>query len=200
MIEKVPPDLSRYLICPMPGLLTALHVGEGDKVEAGQPLAVVEAMKMENILRAEKAGTVKKVERPARRQPRRRRGDPRVRMTDGEEAATVRIESYRDAHFGGVDALWKEAFPDDPPRNRAAAAIPEKLAVQPELLLVALDGDEVVGTAMAGYDGHRGWLYSVAVRRSHQRPRDRRPAGQGGRSEAEGARLPQAQPPGAIDQ
>jgi propionyl-CoA carboxylase alpha chain len=62
MIEKVPPDLSRYLLCPMPGLLTALNVGEGDKVEAGQPLAVVEAMKMENILRAEKAGTVKKVE------------------------------------------------------------------------------------------------------------------------------------------
>jgi propionyl-CoA carboxylase alpha chain len=62
MIEKVPPDLSKFLICPMPGLLTALHVGEGDKVEAGQPLAVVEAMKMENILRAEKAGAVKKVD------------------------------------------------------------------------------------------------------------------------------------------
>jgi len=62
MIEKVPPDLSKFLICPMPGLLTALHVGEGDKVEAGQPLAVVEAMKMENILRAEKAGTVRKVD------------------------------------------------------------------------------------------------------------------------------------------
>jgi propionyl-CoA carboxylase alpha chain len=61
MIEKVPPDLSKYLICPMPGLLTALHVGEGDRVEAGQPLAVVEAMKMENILRAGKAGTVKSV-------------------------------------------------------------------------------------------------------------------------------------------
>ncbi|WP_129793315.1 acetyl/propionyl/methylcrotonyl-CoA carboxylase subunit alpha [Sphingosinicella sp. CPCC 101087] len=61
MIEKVPPDLSKYLICPMPGLLTALHVGEGDPVEAGQPLAVVEAMKMENILRAEKAGKVRKV-------------------------------------------------------------------------------------------------------------------------------------------
>jgi propionyl-CoA carboxylase alpha chain len=59
MIEKVPPDLSRYLLCPMPGLLTALHVGEGEKVQAGQPLAVVEAMKMENILRAEKAGVVK---------------------------------------------------------------------------------------------------------------------------------------------
>ena len=61
MIEKIPPDLSRFLICPMPGLLVALHVGEGDKVEAGQPLATVEAMKMENILRAEKAGTVKSV-------------------------------------------------------------------------------------------------------------------------------------------
>jgi propionyl-CoA carboxylase alpha chain len=62
MIEKVPPDLSRFLLCPMPGLLTALHVGAGDKVEAGQPLAVVEAMKMENILRAEKTGVVKSVE------------------------------------------------------------------------------------------------------------------------------------------
>lgn len=61
MIEKIPPDLSKFLICPMPGLLVSLHVGEGDKVEAGQPLATVEAMKMENILRAEKAGVVAKV-------------------------------------------------------------------------------------------------------------------------------------------
>ena len=61
MIEKVPPDLSRFLICPMPGLLVALHVQVGDKVEAGQPLAVVEAMKMENILRAEKTATVKSI-------------------------------------------------------------------------------------------------------------------------------------------
>ncbi|WP_156680118.1 acetyl-CoA carboxylase biotin carboxylase subunit [Sphingomonas profundi] len=61
MIEKVPPDLSRFLLCPMPGLVTAINVAAGDKVEAGQPLAVVEAMKMENILRAEKTGTVKTV-------------------------------------------------------------------------------------------------------------------------------------------
>jgi propionyl-CoA carboxylase alpha chain len=61
MIEKIPPDLSRFLICPMPGLLVALHVKVGDTVEAGQPLAVVEAMKMENILRAEKSATVKAV-------------------------------------------------------------------------------------------------------------------------------------------
>ncbi|EQB14494.1 acetyl-CoA carboxylase [Sphingobium quisquiliarum P25] len=61
MIEKIPPDLSRFLICPMPGLLVALNVKEGDKVEVGQPLAVIEAMKMENILRAQKAGVVKSV-------------------------------------------------------------------------------------------------------------------------------------------
>ncbi len=61
MIEKIPPDLSRFLLSPMPGLLTALHVGAGDKVEAGQPLAVIEAMKMENILRAGKTGTVKSI-------------------------------------------------------------------------------------------------------------------------------------------
>jgi propionyl-CoA carboxylase alpha chain len=61
MIEKIPPDLSKYLLCPMPGLLTALNVDEGDKVEAGQALAVVEAMKMENILRAGKTGIVKSV-------------------------------------------------------------------------------------------------------------------------------------------
>jgi len=59
MIEKVPPDLSRYLLAPMPGLLTRLDVHVGDKVEAGQPVAVVEAMKMENILRAEKSAVVK---------------------------------------------------------------------------------------------------------------------------------------------
>ena len=59
MIEKVPPDMSRFLLAPMPGLLTKLEVKAGDTVEAGQPLAVVEAMKMENILRAEKSATVK---------------------------------------------------------------------------------------------------------------------------------------------
>ncbi len=61
MIEKIPPDLSRFLICPMPGLLVSLNVAVGDKVEAGQPLAVIEAMKMENILRAEKTATVKSI-------------------------------------------------------------------------------------------------------------------------------------------
>ena len=52
MIEKQPPDLSRFLISPMPGLLISLTVAEGDEVKAGEELAVVEAMKMENSLRA----------------------------------------------------------------------------------------------------------------------------------------------------
>ncbi|MFM9976579.1 MAG: biotin carboxylase N-terminal domain-containing protein [Sphingomonadaceae bacterium] len=61
MIEKVPPDLSKFLLSPMPGLLVSLNVAAGDRVEAGQALAVVEAMKMENILRAGKTGTVARV-------------------------------------------------------------------------------------------------------------------------------------------
>jgi len=84
-------------------------------------------------------------------------------------AIPATIESYRSEHFDGVRTLWEEAFPNDPPHNRAEVAIPAKLAVQPDLLLVALDDRQIVGTAMAGYDGHRGWLYSVAVRQSHRR-------------------------------
>ena len=61
MIEKVPPDLSKMLICPMPGMLVKLHVGEGEEVQPGQPLATVEAMKMENILRAEKEGKIAQI-------------------------------------------------------------------------------------------------------------------------------------------
>ncbi len=61
MIEKIPPDLSKFLLCPMPGLVVSISAKEGDKVEAGQALAIVEAMKMENILRAEKTATVKAV-------------------------------------------------------------------------------------------------------------------------------------------
>ncbi len=58
MIEKTPPDLSKLLICPMPGLLIKTMVEEGEEVQEGQPLAIVEAMKMENVLRAQKTATV----------------------------------------------------------------------------------------------------------------------------------------------
>ena len=79
------------------------------------------------------------------------------------------IDPYGAGHFADVRALWREAFPDDPPWNAAEVAIPAKLAVQPELFLVALDRTRAVGSIMAGYDGHRGWLYAVAVRASHRR-------------------------------
>ena len=59
MLEKLPPDMSGLLLCPMPGLLVSLAVAEGDEVQEGQTLATVEAMKMENILKAERAGVVK---------------------------------------------------------------------------------------------------------------------------------------------
>ncbi len=58
MPPKRPPDASRHLLCPMPGVLTALLVAEGDAVEAGQALATVEAMKMENVLRAPRSGRI----------------------------------------------------------------------------------------------------------------------------------------------
>ena len=61
MPAKQAPDLSRYLLSPMPGLLVSLAVGEGQEVKAGEELAVVEAMKMENVLRAERDGKVKAI-------------------------------------------------------------------------------------------------------------------------------------------
>ncbi len=61
MPEKLPPDTSRLLMCPMPGLLVRLDVAEGEAVEAGQALCTIEAMKMENILRAGKKGVVARI-------------------------------------------------------------------------------------------------------------------------------------------
>ena len=61
MPVKVAADMSKFLLCPMPGLVKAINVAEGADVKAGDALAIVEAMKMENILRAEIDGRVKKV-------------------------------------------------------------------------------------------------------------------------------------------
>jgi propionyl-CoA carboxylase alpha chain len=61
MPVKVPPDMSRFLLCPMPGQVVRIDVAEGDIVEDGQTLAIVEAMKMENVLKAEKRARVSKV-------------------------------------------------------------------------------------------------------------------------------------------
>jgi propionyl-CoA carboxylase alpha chain len=61
MPAKPAPDLSQHLVSPMPGLLVSLAVAEGQEVKAGEELAVIEAMKMENVLRAERDGTIKKL-------------------------------------------------------------------------------------------------------------------------------------------
>jgi len=61
MPVKAPPDTSRFLLCPMPGQVVKISVAEGDEVQEGQALATVEAMKMENILRAERKGVVKAI-------------------------------------------------------------------------------------------------------------------------------------------
>ncbi len=61
MLEKLPPDTSKFLLCPMPGLIAKVMVEVGDEVQEGQALATVEAMKMENILKAERRGVVKAI-------------------------------------------------------------------------------------------------------------------------------------------
>lgn len=80
----------------------------------------------------------------------------------------MKILVYRDEYFDGVKSLWLEAFPDDPPWNAAEVAIPAKVKAQPELFVLAVDGNEVAGSIMAGYDGHRGWIYAVAVRTNYR--------------------------------
>jgi propionyl-CoA carboxylase alpha chain len=61
MPVKAPPDTSKMLLCPMPGLVVSVNVAVGQEVKTGETLAVVEAMKMENVLTAERDGTVKKI-------------------------------------------------------------------------------------------------------------------------------------------
>lgn len=80
------------------------------------------------------------------------------------------IGVYRDRlHRAQVAALWQTAFGYDTPHNRPELAIDRKLAVEDGLFFVATHGKAVIGTLMAGYDGHRGWLYSVAVHPDYRR-------------------------------
>jgi propionyl-CoA carboxylase alpha chain len=61
MLEKLPPDTSKLLLCPMPGLIVKIDVKVGEEVQEGQILCTIEAMKMENSLRAEKKSIVTKI-------------------------------------------------------------------------------------------------------------------------------------------
>jgi ribosomal protein S18 acetylase RimI-like enzyme len=83
---------------------------------------------------------------------------------------TVTISSFVNAvHRSQVVALWETTFGYQAAHNSPGLVIDKKLAVEDDLFFVAMADGVVVGTIMAGYDGHRGWIYSVAVSPSHQR-------------------------------
>jgi ribosomal protein S18 acetylase RimI-like enzyme len=81
----------------------------------------------------------------------------------------VLIRPYQDSDEQAVIALWQEVLPDSAPHNDPAISIRNKLAVERDLFFVADEAGEVAGTVMGGYDGHRGWIYSVAVKPQHRR-------------------------------
>ena len=81
----------------------------------------------------------------------------------------MNIRRYRQADESDVIDLWREVFPSAPARNDPLKDIELKLTEQPELFLVAIVDGLLVGTAMAGFDGHRGWVYYVAVNHAYRR-------------------------------
>lgn len=88
-------------------------------------------------------------------------------------AASLSIRVFDAGDTDAVIALWLEAFPEykdaSRPQRNPYLSIANKLATQPELFFVAVKDGAVVGTVMAGYDGHRGWLYSLAVEAAARR-------------------------------
>ena len=81
----------------------------------------------------------------------------------------IEVRSYQPADESDVVRLWELVFPDAPAHNKPHNDIRMKLGVQPELFFVAIDKDRVIGSAMAGFDGHRGWVYYVAVYPDYRR-------------------------------
>jgi ribosomal protein S18 acetylase RimI-like enzyme len=77
--------------------------------------------------------------------------------------ANLEIRPFEPADQVSLEALWGAVFAGDPPWNAPAAMIANKLKVQPELLLVAVFDQRLVGAVMAGFDGVRGWIYHLAV-------------------------------------
>ncbi|WCM19062.1 GNAT family acetyltransferase [Paraburkholderia bryophila] len=87
--------------------------------------------------------------------------------------STLSIRRFDARDTDAVVALWQEAFPEyrdvTRPQRNPHLSIANKLATQPELFFVATLDERIVGTVMGGYDGHRGWLYSLAVDESVRR-------------------------------
>lgn len=78
------------------------------------------------------------------------------------------IRAYRAEDREQLIDLWRTVFPDDPPHNEPSRVIDAKLAVD-DLIIVAEQDGKLAGACMAGYDGHRGWLYAVAVLKEYRR-------------------------------
>jgi ribosomal protein S18 acetylase RimI-like enzyme len=81
----------------------------------------------------------------------------------------MQVRPFDDRDEQAVIALWREVLPDSAPHNDPATAIRKKLDVERDLFLVAIVEDCIVGTVMGGYDGHRGWVYAVAVKPQYRR-------------------------------
>lgn len=79
------------------------------------------------------------------------------------------IREFQKSDFENVVFLLNEVFPNSVGHNEANSSINRKVATQDGLFFVATEAGEIVGTVMAGYDGHRGWLYSLAVRSDQRR-------------------------------
>jgi ribosomal protein S18 acetylase RimI-like enzyme len=79
------------------------------------------------------------------------------------EERLISIKAYTESDEAGVIRLWREVFPDNPPWNDPKADIHRKVGCQPELFLVCELKGRIIGTVMAGFDGHRGWVHLVAV-------------------------------------
>jgi ribosomal protein S18 acetylase RimI-like enzyme len=78
------------------------------------------------------------------------------------------IRKYQEADRSSLIQLWNTVFPNDPPHNEPSIVIEAKLAVD-DLIFVSEHEDKLIGACMAGYDGHRGWLYAVAVQKDQRR-------------------------------
>jgi ribosomal protein S18 acetylase RimI-like enzyme len=81
----------------------------------------------------------------------------------------LNIRSYECTDSDAVIALWRTVFPDAPAHNDPFSDIQSKMRIQSEFFFVAVEDGKLVGTAMSGYDGHRGWVYYVAVHPDYRR-------------------------------
>jgi ribosomal protein S18 acetylase RimI-like enzyme len=80
-----------------------------------------------------------------------------------ESIVNLTVRPFEAADRPALEGLWGRVFADDPPSNAPAVMIANKLKVQPELLLVGVLDEVLVGAVMAGFDGVRGWIYHLAV-------------------------------------